>query len=166
MGRIVAPFGINGWLKIQPLGDDPLSWRKMPQWWLGKNPESQQAEDWQPYTPRTVREHGKLVVAALTGLDNRTAAEALDGFFIAAPREALPPPAKDEYYWSDLQGLSVVNAAGIALGTVRRLLDTGAHSVLEVTEGETERLIPFVAVYVQEVDLAAGLIRVDWEADW
>lgn len=166
MGRIVAPFGIQGWLKIQPLGDDPLSWRKMPQWWLGKDPESQRPEDWQAYVPRSLREHGKLVVAALTGVADRTAAEALDGFYVAAPREALPAPAKDEYYWSDLVGLNVENAAGVSLGSVRRMLDTGAHSVLEVADGDLVRLIPFVGVYVLDVDLAAGLIRVDWEADW
>ncbi|MDP5241214.1 ribosome maturation factor RimM [Uliginosibacterium sp. 31-16] len=166
MGRIVAPFGIQGWLKIQALGDDPLSWRKMPQWWIGKNPDSQRPEDWRALAPRGLRMHGKGVIAALEGVDDRSAAEAIDGWFVAAPREALPPPAKDEYYWTDLIGLRVSGTGGVALGTVRKLLSTGAHDVLEIEDGETERLIPFVAAYIQDVDLAAGEIRVEWEADW
>jgi 16S rRNA processing protein RimM len=166
MGRIVAPFGIHGWLKIQPLGDDPMSWRAMPLWWIGKAPDSKLPEDWQPLAPRGLRMHGKGVVAALKGVDGRTEAEAVAGWFIAAPREALPKPAKDEYYWTDLIGLRVVGCGGVALGCVTKLLETGAHAVLEVEDVKVQRLIPFVAAYVKDVDLAVGEIHVEWEVDW
>ena len=49
-------------------------------------------------------------------------------------------------------------------GTV--LLSTGAHDVLQVQDGEIERLIPFVAHYVTAVDMAARCITAEWEADW
>ncbi|MEN3112767.1 ribosome maturation factor RimM [Uliginosibacterium paludis] len=166
MGRIVAPFGIHGWLKVQPLGDDPLSWRRMPQWWIGRNPESQSSEDWRAVSPNGLRPHGKGVVLALSEISDRTAAEAVDGWYLAAPREALPKTAKDEYYWTDLVGLAVVGRGGVALGRVDALIETGAHAVLQIQDGETERLIPFVAAYVEEVDLSLGVIRVDWEQDW
>lgn len=166
MGRIVAPFGIQGWLKIQVLGDDPLSWRKMPQWWIGKNPDSQRQEDWRPVQPNGLRPHGKGVVLAVLEIPDRTAAEAVDGWFLAAPREALPPPGKDEYYWADLIGLRVVGNAGVVLGKVRNLIDTGAHAVLEIEDGDVERLVPFVGAYVLSVDLELGEIGVAWEADW
>ncbi|NSL56378.1 ribosome maturation factor RimM [Uliginosibacterium aquaticum] len=166
MGRIVAPFGIHGWLKVQPLGDDPMSWRRMPQWWIGPDPDSAKAEDWRPVVSSGLRPHGKLIVVALEGVADRTAAEAIDGWFLAAPREALPKPGKDEYYWADLIGLRVTGKAGVPLGVVRGLIETGAHDVLEIADGETERLIPFVGAYVLDVNLAAGLISVDWEADW
>jgi len=166
MGRIVAPFGIHGWLKIQPIGDDPLSWRSMPQWWIGKTPESQRAEDWRALAPRGLRLHGKGVVAALESVDDRTAAESVTGWFVAAPREALPRPGKDEYYWADLIGLRVIGNGGVALGVVSKLLETGAHAVLEIEDGETQRLIPFVAAFVRQVDLIGGEVHVEWEADW
>lgn len=166
MGRIVAPFGIQGWLKVQVLGDDPLSWRKMPRWWIGKNPDSLRPDDWREVTPNGLRMHGKGVVLALSEVADRTAAEAIDGWFLAAPREALPSPGKDEYYWADLVGLGVRNSAGVGLGRVRGLIETGAHDVLEVEDGELERLIPFVGAYVKNVDLAAGWIDVEWGADW
>jgi 16S rRNA processing protein RimM len=166
MGRIVAPFGIHGWLKVQPLGDDPMSWRRMPQWWVGRDPESDLSSDWRAVSPNGLKLHGKGVVLALVEVPDRTAAEELDGWFLAAPREALPVPAKDEYYWADLIGLSVSGRAGVSLGRVSGLLETGAHAVLQVGDGEVERLIPFVAAFVEDVDLERGEIRVDWERDW
>ena len=99
-------------------------------------------------------------------MPDRNAAEAVTGYYIAAPREALPQPDKDEYYWADLVGLTVRNSSGLLLGTVSGLLSTGAHDVLQVQDGEVERLIPFVAHYVTTVDMAARCITVEWEADW
>ncbi|WP_374260421.1 ribosome maturation factor RimM [Zoogloea sp.] len=164
LGRIVAPFGVGGWVRVHPFGDDPLSWKKMPQWWLGTDPDG---SEWVPYTLKGCREHGKGgIVAAFAEVADRNAAEAVDGYYIAAPRDALPVPDKDEYYWADLVGLAVRNAAGVGLGTVTGLLSTGAHDVLQVQDGDVERLIPFVATYVTAVDMAAGCVTVEWEADW
>lgn len=164
LGRIVAPFGIGGWVKVRPFGDDPLSWKKMPQWWIGTDPDG---SDWVAYTLTACKEHGKGgVVAAFAEVPDRNAAEAIEGYYIAAPREALPTPDKDEYYWADLVGLEVRNASGVLLGTVSGLLSTGAHDVLQVQDDETERLIPFVASYVMDVDATTRRITVDWEADW
>jgi len=165
MGRIIAPYGIRGWVKIHPFGDDPLSWKTMPQWWLchdDKAPDS----GWQAYPLKNCRFQGKGLVAALEGIDDRTAAEGLKGCFIAAPREAMPATADDEYYWADLIGLAVQNAEGEALGKVTTLISAGAHDVLQVNEGEAEHLIPFVPAYVDNVDTQAGVIKVQWQKDW
>ena len=62
--------------------------------------------------------------------------------------------------------MTVRNASGLVLGTVSGLLSTGAHDVLQVQDGEIERLIPFVAHYVTAVDMAARCITAEWEADW
>ena len=165
LGRIVAPFGVQGWVRIHPFGDDPLSWRRMAQWWLSAE-DGARDEHWKPFRLRSCRAHGKGLVASFEEVPDRNAAEAIAGHFVGAPREVLPEPATDEYYWGDLVGLEVVNEAGDALGSVSGLLSTGAHDVLQVQDGDTERLIPFVAAYVLEVDLAARRIRVAWEKDW
>src|SRR5574337_159775 len=165
LGRIVAPFGIQGWVKVHPFGDDPLAWRKMPQWWISPD-DSEDAAHWRPLTLKGCRMQGKAFVAAFSEVADRTAAEALEGLYVGAPREALPETAVDEYYWADLVGLRVENRAGADLGTVSGLLSTGVDDVLQVVDGEAERLIPFVAAYVDGVDLEAKLIRVDWQKDW
>lgn len=165
MGRIVAPFGIKGWVKVHAFGDDPLAWRDMPQWWLAASDDAPEAE-WQPVRLAVLKAHGAGLVAAFDGVSDRTAAEALQGRFIGAPREALPKTGENEYYWGDLVGLKVENTAGEVLGTVAGLMSTGAHDVIQVSDGDTEHLIPFVAAYVLDVSLADAVIRVDWQKDW
>jgi 16S rRNA processing protein RimM len=78
----------------------------------------------------------------------------------------LPQPGKNEYYWGDLVGMAVHDETGEALGEVTGLLSTGAHDVLQVQDGDVERLIPFVAAYVLDVDLAARSVRTAWRNDW
>ena len=90
----------------------------------------------------------------------------LGNCFFGAPREALPLPAQDEYYWADLIGLAVVNMQDQSLGRVKSLIETGANEVLVVVDGERERLIPFVEHVVKSVDVPGGIIRADWDGDW
>jgi 16S rRNA processing protein RimM len=161
LGRVTAPFGVRGWIKVHPYGDDPQSWAAIPQWWIGREPE-----DWRELRLEELRPHGSGVIAKLEGVTDRSLAQALAGLDFAAPREALPATASDEYYWGDLIGLRVEGSEKRPLGRVERLIESGAGQVLGVRDGERERLIPFVAPVVAEVDLAAGVIRVDWRADW
>lgn len=165
LGRITGAFGIKGWVRIHPFGDDPLSWRSMRHWWLAPS-DNLPDEQWRSLALLQCKMQGDHLVAAFEGVNDRSAAEALDGYYIAAPREDLPRTAKDEYYWADLVGLAVVNQQQQLLGHVSGLLSTGVHEVLQVQDGDIERLIPFVAAYVGEVDLAARRIMVDWQADW
>ena len=113
-----------------------------------------------------VKLHGDGVVAKLAGIDDRDASEALGNCYVGAPREALPVTAPDEYYWSDLIGLALVNMQDQPLGRVKSLIETGAHQVLVVADGERERLLPFVGHVVRAVDVAEGVIRVDWDSGW
>ena len=95
LGRIVAPFGVNGWLRVHAFGDDPEAWRKMPQWWLSADVDAP-AESWKAHGLEAVKLHGDGVVAKLAGIDDRDASEALGSCYFGAPREALPPPGRCE----------------------------------------------------------------------
>jgi 16S rRNA processing protein RimM len=167
LGRIIAPFGVRGWLKVHPFGDEPEAWRRMPRWWIGLKADG---TEWQPYELKGLKAHGKGWIACLEGVVDRIGAERLDGAYIAAPRDCLPEAAEGEYYWADLVGLRVVNDQDVQLGTVAGLMETGANAVLVVREGDgdkaRERLLPFVAQVVRNVDLPGGCIRVDWQQDW
>ena len=166
LGRIAAPYGVRGWVRLHAFGDDPASWREMSRWYLSRDAEAPEAE-WQCVVQKGVREHGDGVVVCFDGITDRTAAENLQGMFFGVPREALPATREDEYYWSDLIGLQVLNQKGELLGRVTGLIETGAHEVLAVRDDEgKERLLPFIAQVVREVDLAGGTIRVEWELDW
>lgn len=162
LGRLVDPYGVRGWVRLHPFGDDPLDWKSMPVWWVAK-----EGQPWVEMKLKGLKVHGDGLVAAFDGVDDRSAAEALKGAYVAVPKEALPATAEDEYYWADLVGLKVVNTADEMLGEVAGLIETGANDVLRVVgEDGGERLLPFVAAVVLKVEKDAGVIRVDWGLDW
>lgn len=162
LGRLADPYGIRGWLKLHPFGDDPLDWDEIPVWWISKD-----GETWRECGLKGLKVHCNGVVVLLEGIDDRTAAEAMKGVLVGAPRDALPETDEDEFYWADLIGLDVINTAEERLGKVVGLLETGAHDVLRVVgDDEVERLLPFVAAVVLTVDKEARLIRVEWGSDW
>jgi 16S rRNA processing protein RimM len=164
LGRLVAPYGVQGWMHLHPFGDDPESWKRMPQWWLSRD-DGEKAE-WVATDLKSLRLHGGGWVAKLDGIDTRADAEAKTGWYFAAPREALPAAKEGEYYWTDLIGLKVLNTEGTFLGVVQALIETGANDVLKVKDGDTERLLPFVSQIVTDVNVANGEITVDWQGDW
>ena len=113
------------------------------------------------------RRQGKLVVAALDGVDDRDKAASLGGWKIRISREQLPAAEAGEYYWADLVGLIVENQDGIVLGRVDHLLETGANDVLVVKGDGQERLIPFLqGQTVLQIDLDSGRMLVDWDSDF
>ncbi len=169
LGRITAPYGVQGWLRLHAFGDDPQRWREIEHWWLGQSESDFSA--WRTYPLKALRLQGKGWVVKFEGIDDRTAAEGLVGNYFGAPRGELPQAGQGEYYWADLIGLAVANLAGVPLGRVTELIESGAHAVVVVEEvdasgSKIQRLLPFVEHVVKEVDVPAGQMRVDWERDW
>jgi 16S rRNA processing protein RimM len=164
LGRITAPYGVQGWVRLHPFGDDPARWREIDHWWLGR--EENDFSAWRAYPLQALRLQGKGWVAKLVGVDGRNDAEQLVGQYVGAPRNALPVTEQGEFYWGDLVGLNVVNEQQESLGRVAEMIESGAHAVMVVIDGETKRLLPFVGHVVKDVDVAAGVMRVDWELDW
>jgi 16S rRNA processing protein RimM len=164
MARVLAPYGLQGWIKARPYTASIATLLDYTKWWLAP---AREAEAWREFKVRTARQHGDTLVAALDGVADREAALQWRGAWVAVPRSALPEPGAGEYYWSDLVGLVVVNRAAEELGRVSKVLETGAHPVLHVqSEDGNARLIPVVAAYVDAIDPAAGRIMVDWPADY
>lgn len=158
-GRISGLFGIQGWVKVfshaRPreaiIGYSP---------WLVKL-----GGEWREVKVEEGRAQGKGVVAKLAGYDDRDQAIQLVGAEIAIRLSQLPSLKPGEYYWAQLVGLEVVNLAGQRFGKVDHLFDTGANDVMVVRNGQ-ERWLPATAKVIREVDLEAGVIRVDWDADF
>ena len=164
MGRIVAPYGVKGWLKVVPATAELTTLLSHKEWWL--RPRGERGE-WRRYDFEEGRAHGSTLIARVAGLDDREAAALYSGGQVGVARSALPAPEGDEVYWSDLVGLEVWNRQEEKLGTVAAVQDFGAHPVLDVrAEDGPARLIPFVEAYVDAIDLAAGRIEVDWQKDY
>lgn len=111
------------------------------------------------------REQGRTLAAKMRGIDDREAAAAEVGKLIHVEAEQLPVLAEGEYFWHQLEGLEVETLDGTPLGTVDHLFETGANDVLVVT-GEKETLVPYVSGVVREIDLEAGVMRVDWDPEF
>ena len=161
MGRVAAAYGVHGWIKIQPFTVYLDSLLDYPSWWIGR-----EQGPWRKVAVQECEVHGKTLVAQLPDCSDRTAAEKLKGLLVAVPRSSLPQQEEGEYYWSDLIGMTVVNEAGVRLGTVAKLLETGANDVLSVQGDSGEILIPFVVSAIRQVDMKNRTIRVDWSADY
>lgn len=160
LGRISGLYGVKGWVKVFSYTaprEGIVSYRR----WQVK-----QGSEWVSMDVETGRRQGKSVVVKLAGVDERDAAAALHDAEIAVWRSELPPAREGEYYWTDLEGLSVRTTDGTELGRVSHLVETGANDVL-VVEGERQRLVPFVRdQVVKKIDFDAGVIEVDWDPDF
>ena len=160
LGRVLGAFGVRGEIKLQSFADPPMALLKYQPWrLLHAGTESE-------LTGASGRETAKGVVARFPGVEDRDAAEALRGAEVWVERSRLPAPKLGEYYWVDLEGLTIVNREGVVLGRVSHLFETAANDVIVVT-GERERLIPFLPDrFVFDIDFEAKTIAVDWDADF
>lgn len=159
LGRIAGVFGVKGWVKVFSYTEPREAILDYENWLLKRG------DAWQEITVEEGKRHGSSVIAKLANVGDRDAAAELIDFDIVVPREELPDTEEREYYWTDLEGLQVVHRNGRSLGRVAYVMATGANDVL-VVEGDRECLIPFVMDrFILDVDLARGVISVDWEWD-
>jgi len=166
MGEIAGPYGVRGWVKVRSFAESPDALLRFESWWI----RSRRDAVWTEFARPEGRMHSGALVVALGGIGTREAALALKGCEVGVPRRALPPAVEGEIYWDDLTGLCVVNRAGVVLGEVQGLVQHGGHPLLRVERPPAapgpERLIPYVPAIIDRVDVEAGRIDVDWEADY
>lgn len=166
MGVVVAPFGVQGSVKVRPYSQAPDALLRHATWWL----RTAEAPAWREVRQLAGRMHRDALIAELAGVATREAALALKGCEVGVPREALPAAPPGEMYQADLVGMTVVNREGATLGEVSGFVEHGAHPLLRVARPEgrpgPERLIPYVPSIVLQVDGAERRIEVDWGEDY
>ncbi|MEO8803129.1 MAG: ribosome maturation factor RimM [Rudaea sp.] len=161
VGKIVGLHGVAGGIKLESFTEPRIRIFSYRPWFLKTNDGEIQCDG------ASGRELGKGMVAKLPAIDNRDAAAALIGVSIEVWRSVLPMPMAGEVYWTDLEGLAVATTHGIELGKISHVFSTGANDVMVVRDESRERLIPFVRPqFVQEVDLEAGRVTVDWDPEF
>lgn len=173
VGRIVSVHGVKGWVKVRSFTEPEENIVKYRPWWL------QMPRGWRLVDIDDFRRQGKGLIAHIAGVDDRDKAALYCQRDIAVDKTQFPALATEEYYWHQLEGLTVVTkrgpgvdrVGGIVLGRVTQLLKTGANDVLVVKGGSDsldrrERLIPYADQYISKVDLDAGEIEVDWDPEF
>lgn len=154
LGRVADAHGIRGEVLIHAFTSAPEA--------IGAYGPLSDAGGVRSFEIRIVRLTPKGVVARLVGITDRNAAEALKGVGLYVERDRLPVASEGEYYHADLIGLAAVNAEGRPIGQIVAVPNYGAGDLLEIRlagSGKTE-LIPFTEVFVPEVDIASGRVKV------
>jgi len=164
IARIGAPHGVKGHLKLHLFLENPEEIQGFSHFYL----QEPGAKAFKPFSDFELSCKGGQFYVLLHGVHDRDLARQFTHGLLAVPREELSALAEDEFYWSDLEGLSVYNEQGILLGVIDHLLETGANDVLVLKkQGEQmEQLIPYVRPeIVKEIDLKEHKMIVDWEAE-
>ena len=157
LGRVSGLFGVKGWLKVHSYTDPRESIVEFETWVL------RSGNDEQTVVLEDGRKQGRTVAVKLKTIDDRDLARTLIGAEIAVERDALAPCEPGEYYWTDLEGSTVVTAEGEPLGRLDYVFETGGHDVM-VVDGDRQHLIPFVQdKVVREVRLEQRVIVVNWD---
>ena len=160
LGRIGAPFGLNGWMHVVSYTDPPEALLGFPLWDLSRAGVVLGGR-------RLIegRRQGRGLVVRLEGIEDRDAAASLTGVSVEVEREALPAAGEREYYRADLIGLEVRNVEGCSLGRVAYFVDAPAGAVMVVEQGEAEHWVLADPTHLLQVDLDAGRILVDWPVE-
>jgi len=158
LGKITGVHGIKGWLKIQSFSSPPENILNYPQWIIN----NQGKEDF--YSIEQGRKQKNTIVVKLEKINDRNTAESLINSKIQILRSDFPKLSNENYYWSDLVGLSVLSSEDKVIGKVESLIETGANDVMVINTSKDERiLIPFVMhEVIQEVNVELKYIKIDW----
>ncbi|MCM0084062.1 ribosome maturation factor RimM [Geomonas sp. Red32] len=155
IGKIQAPHGIKGQLRVIPFAGDASSISELKSVFL-KSPAGAMEE----FSVASAKSHGQRVILTLKPFDNINQVLQLVGREIYADRGALPELPSDEFYWSDLLGLTVATEEGEELGQLVDIIETGSNDVYVVKYQGRELLIPALDDVVVAVDVASGRMTV------
>ncbi|MEP1743625.1 MAG: ribosome maturation factor RimM [Kangiellaceae bacterium] len=169
VGQISGVFGVHGWVKIFSHTEPRENILKYNPWLV------KQKGNWKSISLLKGRKQGKTIVAHLDKVDDRELAHSMIGCDIAIDESQLKKLDDNDFYWRELQGLTVINTQGVELGKVTSMMATGANDVVVVKmpaemvadKKEHEILIPYLLdSVIKEVNLEEGLMKVDWDEDF
>jgi 16S rRNA processing protein RimM len=154
IGKILKPHGIQGQLKVRLYSDNFESFERRGYAFI------QQKEETRRIGYAVMRSEPPFVYVLLGGVSSRNDAEEFCGLPLMLRRSDLEEPEEGEHYIVDMIGLKVVNESGTELGELKDILQHGAADVY-VVQGQKGFMFPAVKRVITEVDLDAGVLRVD-----
>lgn len=165
IATLKKPYGIKGWLWVFSETTNRADIFSMTPWWI------KTAIGFKPLTVTDWRKQGAGLVASFVQVPDRNMAETMNGVTVWVHKDNLPNLEEDEYYWSDLVGLMVINEDDDCLGVIDEMFETGAHEIISVkptidSVDDEPRLIPWHKDVVLMVDLNNKTMRVAWGVDY
>ncbi len=163
IGRIGAPFGVHGFVSVQSY-TQPMEQMMQYEPWL-----IQRQDEFMPVTVAEWSIHGDKINVRFSDCTDPNHASHYTNLLIYTPRAQLPTIAENEFYWTDLEGLSVFNTEGIILGTVDYLFSAGSNDIMVIINPQTQKrhLIPFmIPQFILSVDLVNKKIIANWDPNF
>jgi 16S rRNA processing protein RimM len=158
IGRFGAPFGVKGWIKVFSFADPAGNILHYSNW------QAKNKQGLQPVDVVEKKAHGSCFVAKIKQYNSPETVRCLTNQLIIINREQLPDLEEDEYYWTDLTGLTVTTEDQTKLGKIDHLFETGSNDVIVIKDDQQkEHLIPYTGSVVKSVDLEKQLMIVNWD---
>lgn len=160
LGRFGRPHGVKGYISVYSFTEPKENILSYADWYVRINGV------WTLLKRKAAEAHARCIVALLEGYTDRDKVGELTNLDIAVEANQLPVLAPGEFYWHQLQGMTVINTKGETLGEVTEIIATGSNDVL-VVSGQSRQLIPFrYGVVVLDVSTESQQITVDWDSDY
>ena len=160
IGKLGKIHGLNGWLNLYPEtkpADKILDYKPLYCMLLS---------EWQKMNVDDIKSYGNHFLLHIQGIDNPEDAKKYVGKEIAILRDQLAKLRQGEYYWTDLEGVTVINQNNIELGTIDHLMETGSNDVMVVV-GKKRYLIPYIRKQVIiDIDLDTKIMHVNWDEEF
>lgn len=159
LATVGKTHGVNGWQRVYSYTENDETLFSFSTWLLQKN------SAWEEISRPETKVLGAHLLVRFAGCESPESAQAYVNAKIAVRREQLPPLPEGEYYWTDLEGLTVIDANGNTLGIVDYLQETGSNDIM-IVKGETTLVIPYLLdEVITQIDLQRGIIQVNWSTD-
>ena len=158
VGQLGAPYGVKGWNHLRSFTNPVANILEYRQWFV------QQKNEWVVFELVDGRLHGQSIAVHLKGIDDRDKAALLSQCHVALHRSQLPQLGSEQFYWSDLEGMTVKSLEGEELGIVDYLYENAGVDVMVVKKEQQEQHIPFLLNdTVLKVDMDHKILLVDWK---
>lgn len=151
IGKISAPHGVRGEVRIVPLTDFPERFKNLKTVFL---------EDDSKMELESVKFSNKFIIAKFKNINSRNDIEIFNGKLLMLNRSDIPSLPEGEYYNFDIIGLEVIDDKGSKLGKITEVLKTGSNDVY-VVEGKKQILVPALKKVVKEINLTDGFMKVE-----
>ena len=151
IGQVLAPWGLEGKLKVEVITDFPHRLSPRSQLYVDRQPVTIAGTSWQK---------GKAIIK-LEGIDSVEQAEELRGKTLEIHRRQLETLPEGQYYHFQLIGLEVWTTEGKRLGKVIKVLSAPSNDNYVVSGEKGEILIPAIEDVVKSVDLESGRITIE-----
>jgi 16S rRNA processing protein RimM len=151
IGEVAKAFGVKGEVKVRPFTESLELFRSADVLFLDRS----------PVRVLSCRVHKGAPLLRLDGVATVDEAQALQGLQVRTEADRLPELEADEFYWTQLIGLTVRDVRGRDLGRVTSMIRTGANDVLEIHGDLGEILLPMIDEVIRSVDLDHNCMIVD-----